>query len=107
MGYLFGPLMFVVPLALGGLIVQLTTRRGRIRVAEDTAGVQHAVWERRHRVWQEAHLCRQCRVAFFPKGSLGPDFPGSPAMEVAQLPGWVTTTAASLTLDAPSPTAPR
>ncbi|WP_371493556.1 hypothetical protein OG871_38655 [Kitasatospora sp. NBC_00374] len=93
MGYLLGPLILTVPLALAGLVVQLATKRRRVKVAEDAARRRRAVWERCHRVWQAAWLCRRCRMAFFPKGAIRPDFPASPAIAVAQLPMWVTTTA--------------
>ncbi|WP_371476653.1 hypothetical protein [Kitasatospora sp. NBC_00315] len=93
MGYLLGPLVFSVPLALAGLVVQLATKQRRIRLAGDSAGAWHTAWERRHWVWQTAWLCRRCRVAFFPHGAISPDYPASPAIAVAQLPTWVTTTA--------------
>ncbi|MCX5208183.1 hypothetical protein OG689_02475 [Kitasatospora sp. NBC_00240] len=106
MGYLLGPLVLSVPLALAGLVVQLATRRRRVRVAEDATRAGHAVWERHHRVWQAAWLCRRCRVAFFPKGSVSPDYPASPAVAAAQLPMWVTTTA-ERAFGVPEPTGPR
>ncbi|MET9618472.1 hypothetical protein [Kitasatospora indigofera] len=93
LGYLMGPLILSVPLAVAGLVVQLATRQRRVQVAEEAAGARHAVWERCHRVWQAAWLCRRCRVAFFPEGAVSPDYPASPAIAVAQLPMWVTTTA--------------
>ncbi|MFJ1758386.1 hypothetical protein [Kitasatospora sp. NPDC088134] len=99
LGALLGPLLLVVPLALAGLVVQLTTRPGRVRAAERGAGAQHALWEQHHRVWRAAWLCRRCRAVFFPQGALGPDSPASPALEAAQLPGWVVTAAAQ----APTP----
>ncbi|WP_033826166.1 hypothetical protein [Kitasatospora sp. MBT63] len=93
LGYLLGPLFLSVPLAVAGLVVQLSTRRRRVMAGEDGAAKQLAVWERRHRVWQAAWLCRRCRVAFFPMGAISPGFPASPPIAVAQLPMWVTATA--------------
>ncbi|WP_431676050.1 hypothetical protein [Kitasatospora sp. KL5] len=107
MGYLLGPLILIVPLALAGLIVQLATKRRRVQVAEDGARAWHAIWERCHRIWQAAWLCRRCRVTFLPKGALGPHFPATPAIAIAQFPKWVTTTAADRTFDVPEPTGPR
>ncbi|MDQ0306693.1 hypothetical protein J2S46_001249 [Kitasatospora herbaricolor] len=106
LGYLVGPLILSVPLALIGLVVQVATRRRRVRAAEDATRARHAVQERRHQVWQASWLCRRCRVAFFPKGSVSPDHPASPAIAVAQLPMWVTTTA-ERAFGVPEPTGPR
>ncbi len=106
MGYLLGPLIFSTPLALVGLVVQLASKRRRVQVAENGAGARHAVWERCHRVWQAAWLCRRCRVAFFPEGSISPDYPASPAIAVAQFPMWVTTTAGRA-FGVPNPAGPR
>ncbi|MFC8449290.1 hypothetical protein, partial [Kitasatospora sp. NPDC057223] len=93
LGFVMGPLVFSAPLALIGLVVQLATKRRRVRAAEEGAKALHALWERRHRVWLAAWLCRRCGVAFFPKGSVTPDYPASPPLAVEQLPVWVTTTA--------------
>ncbi|MFJ1707047.1 hypothetical protein [Kitasatospora sp. NPDC088346] len=106
LGAILGPLFFSVPLALAGMVVQLTTRRRRVRAAEAGAEARRAVWERCHRVWQAAWLCRRCRTAFFPKGSVTPDFPASPAIAVAQVPSWVTATA-ERALGVPEPAAVR
>ncbi|GAA2745929.1 hypothetical protein GCM10010440_35680 [Kitasatospora cinereorecta] len=106
-GYVVVPVIIAVTMALAGLVVQLATRQRRVRAAEDAAGAQHAVWQRRHLVWQAGWLCRRCRVAFFPKGAIGPDSPASPAVAVAQLPTWVTATAAEPAFGVPEPTAPR
>ncbi|MFD0258475.1 hypothetical protein ACFVH7_09395 [Kitasatospora indigofera] len=106
LGYILGPSLLSVPLAVVGLVVQLATRQRRVRVAEEAAGARQAVWERCHRVWQAAWLCRRCRVAFFPEGALDPAHPASPALAVAQLPMWVTTTAERV-FGVPEPAGPR
>ncbi|WP_407915820.1 hypothetical protein [Kitasatospora sp. NE20-6] len=106
MGYLLGPLILSVPLALIGLTVQLTTKQRRARTAENEAAARHAAWVGCHRVWQAVRLCRRCRVAFFPEGAVGPHFPASQAIEVAQLATWVTGTAAQA-FGVPEPAGPR
>ncbi|MFG2824866.1 hypothetical protein ACGFX4_36235 [Kitasatospora sp. NPDC048365] len=92
-GYVFGPLILAVPLALAGLAVQLATKQRRAEAVRESAQVQHALWGRRHWVWQAVWLCRRCRVCFVPEGALGPGSAASPAIAVAQLPMWVTATA--------------
>ncbi|MER8184480.1 hypothetical protein [Kitasatospora sp. NPDC094015] len=93
LGYIFGPLFLAVPLALTGLVVQLSTRPRRVRTAEQQAGARRALWERQYRVWQAAWWCRRCRVAFFPEGAVAPGHPASQAVPLLQFPMWVVSTA--------------
>ncbi|GAA4836079.1 hypothetical protein [Kitasatospora terrestris] len=92
-GHVFGPLILVVPLALAGLAVQMATKQRRAEAVRESAKAQHALWERRHWVWQAVWLCRRCRVCSVPEGAVGPGSAASPAIAVAQLPMWVTATA--------------
>ncbi|MBP0454811.1 hypothetical protein J5Y04_35620 [Kitasatospora sp. RG8] len=105
-GYYLGAVAVPVLAALVGLVVQLATKQRRVRTAEAGVTAQRAAWERRHKVWQAAWLCRRCRVGFFPEGAIRPDVPASAAVPVTELPMWVTTTAERV-LGAPEPAVAR
>ncbi|RKE23309.1 hypothetical protein [Streptomyces sp. TLI_171] len=74
-----------------GRAVLVAARRRRL--AEGGWPVRYEQWQLVHGVWRAAWLCRGCAVAFFPQGSLRPDFPASPPLRLEHFQDWLTETA--------------
>lgn len=91
--------VFLLPgiLTAIGLVVHVKAREKRTWAAEQGLPQRQALWQRHMRVWQAGRLCRRCRVAFFPAGSVRPDAPASPAIPLTHFPSWVMAGAGPLT----------
>jgi len=59
----------------------------------ETVSAHKVIWTRRMQVWEHAWYCRDCRVAFWPAGVLGAEFPASPAVQPHDFPLMVATMA--------------
>ncbi|MFC9327355.1 hypothetical protein [Kitasatospora sp. NPDC057015] len=91
-GYRYGSLIVAAILLGIGLTVHFDHRSRRSDTADEWPRT-YEQWQQLHRTWRESWLCRRCRVAFLPAGSVRPEFAASAAIPVAQFLQWTVTIA--------------